>query len=122
MQTTNRPPGAVTGQAAEKRWASFKNRSEYTAPAVSPQAAGLRPIGSIAAEVVADLRFRRQIQKLHDLGPRPIAEFLGELGAERSIRSIIDRKLERYAALDPKALEATNGSDSWPAPIQEVQP
>ncbi len=118
----NKPPRAGLHGTAEKGWNSFLDRNEYSAPSASPQAAGLCPIGSIAAEIVSDLRFRRRIQKLHALGPRPIAEFLGELGAERSIRSIIDRKLERYAALDPEALEATGGNDFWPAPIHEVQP
>ena len=39
-----------------------------------------RTIGQAAAEVVADLRFRRQVQRLHKLGPRVIAELLAEIG------------------------------------------
>ena len=41
----------------------------------------------IAANVVANLRFRRQVERLHRLGPRAIAELLAELGAERSIQT-----------------------------------
>ncbi len=34
------------------------------------RAHGLQPLGLIAAEVVADMRFRRQVERLHRLGPR----------------------------------------------------
>ena len=81
----------------------------------------LHPIGAISAEVVADLQFRRQVQRLHRLGPRVTGEFLAEIGAERSITTIIDRKLDTYAELDPNALEATGGDDFWPAPLHEVR-
>ncbi len=33
-----------------------------------------RPIGKVAAEVVADLRFRRQVERLHRLGARVVGE------------------------------------------------
>ena len=46
--------------------------------------APLRSIGSIAAEVVADLRVRRQVQRLHRLGSRVTAELLAEIAAERT--------------------------------------
>ena len=62
----------------------------------------LRPIGQIAAEVVADQRFRRQVLRLHRLGPRVTAELLAELDAE--------------------ALEVTGGDDFWPVPIRGVRP
>ncbi len=41
----------------------------------------------VAAEHVADLKFRRAVERLHNLGPRATAELLAEIGAERS-RSI----------------------------------
>ncbi len=85
-----------------------------------PRAQGLRPIGEIAAEVVADLAFRRKVERLHSLGARVTAEMLAELGAERSIMTVIDRKLERYAQLEPEVLEATGGDRFWPAPLWEV--
>ncbi len=79
-----------------------------------------RSIGEVAAEVVADLRVRRQVLRLHRLGPRVTAELLAEIGAERGITTIINQKLERYAELDPEALEATGGDRFWPAPLREV--
>ena len=82
---------------------------------------GLIPIGPIAAVVVADLRFRRQVERLHRLGPRVVAELLAEIGAERSITTIIDRKLDTYAGLDAEAIEAAAGDGFWPAPLSEVK-
>ncbi len=80
----------------------------------------LRPPSQIAAEKVADLRFRRQVQQLHDRGVRVVAELLAEIGAERSIQTVIDRKLDVYADLDLEALEAASGDRFWPAPIRGV--
>ncbi len=80
-----------------------------------------RPIGEVAAEVVADLQFRRRVQRLHGLGDRALGEFLAELGAERSIMTLIDGKLDTYAELEPGAVEATGGGDFWPAPLHEVR-
>ena len=79
-----------------------------------------RPIGQIAAEVVADIKFRRHVQQVHRLGDRVFGELLAEIGAERGIQSIIDEKLKKYASLDPEALEAAGGDKFWPAPLQEV--
>ena len=84
------------------------------------RAQGLEPFGQIAAEVVADMRFRHQVLRLHRLGPRAVGELLAELGAERGIRTIVDRKLDTYAGLDPEALEITGGDKFWPAPLRKV--
>ena len=80
-----------------------------------------RSIGAVAVEVVADLRYRRQVIRLHNQGPRILAEFLAEIAAERSIGIIIDRKIDRYADLDPAVIEAAIGDKFWPIPIREVQ-
>ena len=70
---------------------------------------GLIPVGPVAAEIVADLRFRRQV-----------GELLAELGAERSITTIIDTKLDTYVEIEPEALEATGGNRFWPLPLRDV--
>ncbi len=80
-----------------------------------------RPIGEVAAEVVADLRRRRHVQQVHRLGDRVFGELLAEIGAERGIMTIIDRKLERYARLDPETLQVTGGDTFSPVPIHEVR-
>ena len=81
----------------------------------------VRPIRSIAAEVVVDLRFRRKVQQVHRLGDRVFGELLAKIGAERGITTIIDQKLERYAELEPETLEAAGGDDFWQPPIHEVR-
>ena len=81
-----------------------------------------RPIGGHLAEIVARLHFRRQVERLHQLGPRATAELLAEIGGERCIQTIIDRKLERYIELDPEALDAAGGDAFSPVPIHEVDP
>ncbi len=81
-----------------------------------------RPIGKVAAEVVADLRFRRKVIRLHRQGPRVLGELLAELGVERDIGTIIDRKLDTYAEIESEALEAAGG-DAFPRPpLYRVRP
>ena len=79
-----------------------------------------RSADMIEADVIADLRRQRHVRKLHRLGPRVLDELLVEIGAERSITTIIERKIERYAALDPTALEALRGDRFSPLPIHGV--
>lgn len=74
-----------------------------------------------AAEMLADMRFRRKVQHLRRLGDRALTEFLAELGAERSIQTVIDSKLDRYVDLDAEALAAAGGDRFWPAPLREIR-
>ncbi len=90
-------------------------------PTHPPECGEFRSIGEIPAEVVADLRFRRKVQQVHRLGDRVFGELLAEIGAERGIMTIIDQKLERYAELEPEALEVAGGDGFWPAPLHEVR-
>ncbi len=68
-----------------------------------------RHIGSLAADLVANLQYRRQVEHLHSLGPRAVAELLAEIGAERNIRTVIDQKLDRYSQIKPESLSAAGG-------------
>ena len=74
----------------------------------------------VAADVVADLRFRRRVERLHRLGPRVTAELLAELGAELGVQTPIDQKLAAYVEIGPEALEAAGGDKFWPVPLREV--
>ena len=85
-----------------------------------PRCEGFQSIGSAAAEIVADLRFRQQVERLHALGPRVTAELLAEIGIERSIMPVINAKLRTYADIDPEALRAVGGDKFWPSPVREV--
>ncbi len=82
---------------------------------------GLHAIGPIAAEVVADLQFRRKVIRLHRQGSRAMGEFLAELGAERGIATVIDQKLERYAELGAAVLEVAGGDEFWPVSVRKIR-
>jgi hypothetical protein len=43
-------------------------------PTHPPECGRLRSIGEITAEVVAGMRFRRQVKRLHRLGTRVVGE------------------------------------------------
>ena len=81
----------------------------------------LHPIGRIATEIVSDMRFRREVKRLHRLGPRVLAELLAELAAERNIRVLVERKIDKYTELDPEVLEAAGGAGFWPFPVREAR-
>ena len=91
-------------------------------PIISQHWYGVKPCPMSAAETVSDLRFQRQVEHLHGLGARATAELLAELAAERSIRTVIDRKLAVYAALTSEQLMATGGDRFSPPPIRQVRP
>ena len=91
-------------------------------PTYPPECGELRPIGPIAAEVVADLRFRRKIQRLHQLGDRVLGEVLAHLGAKHGIQTSIEQTVEHFAKLEPKALQATGGDEFPVVPLHGVEP
>ena len=80
-----------------------------------------RPIGSIAAAVVANPLFQRQVERLHQIGARAVGELLAELGVELGVQTLINKKLATYAKLDPKVVEAAGGDRFWPAPLHEIR-
>lgn len=81
---------------------------------------GLRPIGAITAAIVEDLKFRRDVQHLHDLGPRAVAELLAGIGERYSIRLDIERRLKQYGQLTAAMLEVTGGDQFPPTPLHIV--
>ncbi len=109
------------GSAAELTPA---NLDPATHPIISRHWFGVEPpraIGPIAAEVVADLRFRRKVIRLHRRGPRAVTEYLAELGAELGVQTPIDQKLDAYLEVGAAALEAAGGDEFWPAPVHGVE-
>ena len=82
---------------------------------------GFKTIGEMSAKIVAHLPFQRKIERLHSRGPRVLGEMLAELGAERSIMTIIDRKIDAYTEINPEALRATAGEKFWPVPVHVVR-
>jgi hypothetical protein len=70
--------------------------------------AGVKPVIDLG-----DARLRRDVEKLHRLGPRPLYHMLVELGCERLLRVEIERVVSRYAGLDASIVKAL-GADRFP--------
>src|SRR3990172_8110788 len=89
MRHTNAKPGAVRGGTrAPLQGALDSAKSNLTVPGAQ-----------------ASLRFRRDIEALHRLGPRPIGEFVAELidrlaGDDPERQAFVAERLSRYARLD----------------------
>ena len=86
-----------------------------------PHCKSLQSVGSAAAEIVSDLRYRWQIERVHALGSRVLGELLAEIAVKHSIVPTLHETLERYASIDPQALRALGGDKFWPAPLNEVR-
>ena len=69
-----------------------------------------------------DARFRRHVDHLCRLGPRPVGELLLQLvGTQDDARTALVVLLERYRQLDADVVQAVGG-DRWPATIFPVCP
>ena len=82
----------------------------------------MKPVAMTLApfDTLAELRFERDVRRLHQLGERAVGELLRELGEARSCRMEIDRRLQAYARLDPRTVRALDACHFPPAPIHEV--
>ena len=86
------------------------------------QACGaLRPIGEVIGDLVGELRFHRQAEKLHALGPRPYGELLAEIGEQLGCRTFIEMRLREYAEIPPETLRELDGAEFPRPPLYEVK-
>ncbi len=70
---------------------------------------------------LADYQFARNVERVLVLGPRPITELLLETGEQRSCRTYLEQRLQRYAEIDPEHLTALRGNTFPRPPLYEVQ-
>ena len=69
-----------------------------------------------------DARFRRHVDHLFRLGPRPVGECLSQLvGTNDDARTALIVLLERYGELDAGVVQALGADVFPPAPLHEVQ-
>ena len=68
----------------------------------------------------AELRLQRLAEYLHALGPRPVFEFCREIVEAHDIGADVQRRLERYARLNPVFFQALGGGHFPPDPIHGV--
>ena len=76
--------------------------------------------GAACATITADPRHRRQVERLHEQGVRPIAELLAEIAAAHGLEADISKRLARFAAIPEDALDVTDGRCFPPDPMYEV--
>ncbi len=70
----------------------------------------------------AEIKFRRLVAHLHQLGPRPVAELLTELvGTDEQARRDVFHLLEKYGGLDPALVRVLGGSGFPAPPLHEVR-
>src|SRR3954451_15955978 len=56
--------------------------------------------------------YREQVRRLHQLGPCPVGELLGEIVAIPDAAPVLTARLEVYASLDPRLVDRF-GTDDW---------
>ncbi len=81
----------------------------------------IKPDLSRCSPATAEIKFRRLVDHLHQLGPRPVAELLTELvGRDEQARRDVFHLLEKYIGLDPALVRALGGSGFPAPPLHEV--
>jgi hypothetical protein len=70
----------------------------------------------------AEQRLRREhlARRVHQLGARALFEFIEELDRDHGLGDDLDRRLERYAAVDRDLLAAVDGDLFPPSPLRLV--
>ncbi len=78
-------------------------------------------LGEVIDDIVDDLKFHRQVERLHRLGPRAVGELLIEIGEQRSCRTFIDQRLDAYSRLDPELIRKLGGNEFPRPPLHQVR-
>ena len=71
---------------------------------------------------IRDLRFRRNCERLHRLGPRAMFEYLVDVGAARNILTFLENRIADFANLDPDVLAALGADKLPPSPLHRLKP
>ena len=98
------PPGLRPGGAAE-----IETGQEQPVDAIS----------AAKSQALARLRRQRQVERIHRLGARVLFELVDELDRHHGLGDDLDRRPERYAALDDRLVAAV-GADRFLASPQRV--
>ena len=70
---------------------------------------------------LAGPRHERMVERVHSLGPRPLAELLAEIAIATGEPALVVGLVQEYSALDPEIVRALGG-DSFPVmPLQVVR-
>ncbi len=69
---------------------------------------------------LANHQLARNVERILALGSRPIIELLIEIGEQRLCRIYLERRIRRYAEIDPEHLAALGGNTFPRPPLYEV--
>ncbi len=95
---------------------------EIKGSGAAPSSRRLRLNHQLATGPLFDARFRRHVDHLCRLGPRPVGEFLLQLvGTQDDARTALVVLLEQYQRLDVDVVAALGG-DRWPGTVFPVDP
>ncbi len=81
--------------------------------AAPPPASAISERRRKPGEIAAELKLERMVQRVHSLGPRPLAEMLAEIALATGAPDLIADRVEAYARLDPEIVRAL-GADRFP--------
>jgi len=76
--------------------------------------ATLEPGYPSPGEIAAGQRFERMVERVHALGPRPLAELLAEIATATGRPDIIADRVEAYARLDADFIRFLGGDKFLP--------
>jgi hypothetical protein len=74
-----------------------------------------QPVASLQAAAIRRLRRQRHVERICQLGPRIVFEFIDEIDRHYALGADLDRRLTRYSRLNPAILRAI-GADRFPHP------
>jgi len=72
-------------------------------------------------ELAAGPRWERLIERVHSLGPRPLAELLAEIAAVTGQHVRVVDLVEEYSRLDPEIVRAVGADRFPPMPLEVVR-
>ena len=79
------------------------------------RAGRLEPGYPSPVEIAAGPRLDRLIERVHRLGPRPLAEMLAEIAIATGQPAVVSDRVKAYAELDPEIVRAVD-ADHFPPP------
>ncbi len=114
MTSTENARRARTGAGILKAGERFEYQHTNTDPEIQYQ-----PSADECVRRLAGPRFEHLIERVHRLGPRPLAELLAEIATATVEPDLIADRVEAYAGLDPEAVRAV-GADHFPPSVLGV--
>jgi hypothetical protein len=104
------------------------SRKRNPAPGATGNGAGINAQYQLAIDIrphlkaqeLCRLRRLRHVEQIHRLGARVLFELVDELDRHHGLGDDLDRRLQRYAGLDPEVLCALGGDQLPVSPVRIV--